>query len=120
MSDKKPERFRGESYRRQRSRELQASPFPVPPPYPEASKIGIKQVAYLTIFCNESPGEIAARYPRTLTIANVHLALYHYFTNPEPINAEIRRDMALNRADSLSSSSASLPRVGLSSLVDVA
>ena len=58
--------------------------------------------------------------PRLLTLADVHLALAHYFRDPEAIDAEIKREMAFNSRDSLSSSSMTLPGVGLKSLVEFA
>jgi hypothetical protein len=117
MSDKK-EAYRGASYRRQRSQELKAG-LPLPE-FPETSKIGIKQIVFLHAYCREQPHEIAARYPKCLTLADVHLALAHYFRDREPIDSEIKREIAFNRRDGLESSTVSLPRVGLSSLVDVA
>jgi hypothetical protein len=90
------------------------------PEFPESSKIGIKTIAYLHVYCREEPREIAARYPKCLTLADVHLALAHYFRNPGPINEELKREMKFNTATGLGSSTAALPRVGLSSLVDVA
>jgi hypothetical protein len=117
MSDKK-ERFRGENYRRQRSQEMKAG-FPVPE-FPENSKIGIKTIAFLHAYCREEPREIAARYPKCLTLADVHLALAYYFRDYERYDAEIKQELAFNRRDGLISSTAALPRVGLSSLVDVA
>jgi hypothetical protein len=117
MSDKK-ERFRGESYRRQRSQELKAG-FPVPE-FPETSKISIKQIAFLHAYCREEPREIAARYPKCLSLADVHLALAHYFRDPGPIDNELKREIKFNTRNGLNSSTAALPRVGLSSLLDVA
>jgi hypothetical protein len=117
MSDKK-ERFRGENFRRQRSQELRAG-FPVPE-FPRGSKIGIKTIGYLHAWCREEPSAIAARYPKCLTLADVHFALGHYFTDRERYDAEIEREREFNTAAGLASSTVALPRVGLSSLVDVA
>jgi hypothetical protein len=117
MADKK-ERFRGENYRRQRSMELKAG-LPLPD-FPETSKISIKQIAFLHAYCREEPREIAARYPKCLSLADVHLALAHYFRDPDPVDSEIKREIAFNLRDGLSTTTATLPRVGLSSLVDVA
>jgi hypothetical protein len=117
MTEKR-ERFRGENYRRQRSQELKAG-FPVPK-FPETSKISIKQIAFLHAYCREEPHEIAARYPRVLTLADVHLGLAHYFRDRERYDAEIKKELAFNRRDGLTSSTVALPRVGLSSLLDVA
>ena len=60
MSDK-PERFRGENFRRQRSQELKAG-YPVPQ-FPEASRISIKTLGYLYAYCRLPPEEIAAKFP---------------------------------------------------------
>ena len=116
MSDKN-ERFRGESYRRQRSQELRAG-FPVPE-FPEASKISIKTLGYLYAFCRLRPEDIAAKYPKALTLADVFAGLSHYLRDRERIDAEIKRELAFNSATGLLTAG-SLPRVGLSSLVDVA
>jgi hypothetical protein len=117
MGDKK-EAYRGANYRRQRSQELKAG-FPVPE-FPESSRIGIKTIAYLHVYCREEPREIAARYPRCLTLADVHLALAHYFRDRERYDADIKKELAFNTREGLGCSAAALPRVGLSSLVDVA
>ena len=117
MSDKK-ERYRGESYRQQRSQEMKAG-FPVPE-FPEASRISIKTLGYLYAYCRLPPEEIAAKYPKSLTLADVFAGLSHYLTDRERIDSEIKRELAFNSASGLNSSAASLPRVGLSSLVDVA
>src|SRR4051812_10975026 len=117
MTEKK-ERFRGENYRRQRSQELKAG-FPVPE-FSEASRINIKTLGYLYAYCRLRPEEIAAKYPKALTLADVFAGLSHYLTDRERIDSEIKRELAFNTASGLNSSAASLPRVGLSSLVDVA
>jgi hypothetical protein len=117
MSDK-PEKFRGESYRRQRSREMRAPAFTVPP-FPETSRVSIKQIAFLHVHCQESPRDIAARFPKFLTLADVHAALSIYFRNPEPVDAEIRKEVAFNRGDALNTAAVALPRVRLASLVEV-
>ena len=57
---------------------------------------------------------------KTLTLADVFAGLSHYLTDRERIDSEIKRELAFNSASGLNSSAASLPRVGLSSLVDVA
>jgi hypothetical protein len=54
-----------------------------------------------------------------VTLADVHLGLAHYYRDRERIDAELRREIAAN-AKGLASSTVTLPRVGLSSLVDVA
>jgi hypothetical protein len=118
MPEKK-ERFRGENYRRQRSQEMREPAFSVPA-FPEASRISIKQIAFLHAYCREEPREIAARYPKCLTLADVHAALSHYFRDPEAIDAELKREMKFNTRDGLEGSAVGLPKVGLSALLDVA
>jgi uncharacterized protein (DUF433 family) len=110
MSDKK-ERFRGESYRRQRSQEMRAG-FAVPE-FPEASRISVKTLGYLYAFCGLRPEEIAAKFPAKLTLADVFAGLSHYLRDRERIDAEIKRELAFNSGTGLSSASVSLPRVGL-------
>ncbi len=117
MSDKK-ETCRGASYRRQRSQELRAG-FPVPE-FPETSKISIKTIAFLHAYCREEPREIAARYPKCLTLADVHLALALYYRNRSEIDEEIENERRFNVRDSLASPSMTLPRVGLQSLIETA
>jgi len=107
MSDK-PERFRGEKFRRQRSQGLKAG-FPLPE-FNQTSKLGIKQIAYLHRCCRIEPHLIAAKYPKALTLADVHLALAHYFRDPEPIDDEIKRELAFHSRESLSTESMTLPR----------
>ena len=111
------EKFRGQNYRRQRLQELKAG-FPVPQ-LPE-SKISIKNIAYLHAYCREQPHEIAARFPRVLTLADVHLALANYFADRSAYDAQIKKELAFNTRDGLGSLAVGLPRVGLSSLVDIA
>ena len=117
MSDKK-ERYRGESYRQQRSQEMKAG-FPVPE-FPDASRISIKTLGYLYAYCRLRPEDIAAKYPKALTLADVFAGLSHYLTDRERIDSEIKRELAFNSASGLGSSTVGLPRVGLSSLVDLA
>jgi hypothetical protein len=117
MTEKR-ERYRGESYRRQRSQELKAG-YAVPQ-FPEASRISIKTLGYLYAFCRQQPEDIAAKYPKALTLADVFAGLSHYLRDRERIDAEIKSELAFNTATGLGSSTAALPRVGLSSLVDVA
>jgi hypothetical protein len=88
--------------------------------FPKDAKIGIKRIAYLHVYCSETPQEIAARYPRALTLADVHLALALYYRNRSQIDEEIERERGFNVRDSLGSPSMTLPRVGLQSLVETA
>jgi hypothetical protein len=117
MAEKK-ERFRGENFRRQRFQEMRAG-YPVPA-FPEGSKISIKNLGYLYAFCRLRPEDIAAKYPKALTLADVFAGLSHYLRDRERYDVEIKKELAFNSRDSLATSSAALPRVGLSSLVDVA
>ncbi|MFO0890932.1 MAG: hypothetical protein U0790_17535 [Isosphaeraceae bacterium] len=115
MSEKK-ERYRGESYRRQRSQEMKAG-YPVPQ-FPEASKISIKTLGYLYAYCRLRPEEIAGKFPKALTLADVFLGLSLYLRDRETIDAEIKRELAFNSTKGLVSSAAALPRVGLPSLIE--
>ena len=117
MAEKK-EPYRGANYRRQRSEELKAG-FPVPE-FRETSKVTIKNIAFLHAYCRKEPGDIVARFPKLLSLGDVHAALAHYFRDRERYDAEIKSELAFNTCDGLGISSAALPRVGLSSLVDVA
>jgi hypothetical protein len=112
------ERYRGENFRRQRSQELKAG-LPVPE-FPKNTKIGIKTLGYLYAYCRLRPEDIAAKFPKALTLADVFLGLSHYLTDRERYDAEIQKERAFNSAAGLESSTAALPKVGLSSLVDLA
>ncbi|OJW05296.1 MAG: hypothetical protein BGO49_31205 [Planctomycetales bacterium 71-10] len=79
--------------------------------YPADAKIGVKQVAYLHRYCGLQPQVIAAKYPKVLTLADVHLALAHYFRNPIAIDEELKREFAFNARDGLGSSAMSMPRM---------
>lgn len=87
------------------------SKFPMIP-YPEG-KIGVKQVAYLHAYCKESPEDIARRFPKHLSLGQVHLALAHYYlAEKAAIDSELANEFRLNRGDALRESSLSLPLVG--------
>jgi uncharacterized protein (DUF433 family) len=88
--------------------------FP-PLPYPADARFSVKHIAYLHAYCGKEPREIAARYPRAITLAQVHLALYHYFSNRGPIDAEIAAEQRFSARKSLDEASMVLP-----SLRDVA
>ena len=88
--------------------------------FPEDSKLSIKNIAYLHAYCRLQPDLIVSRYPKVLTLADVHLALAHYFRDREPVDAEIKRELAFNSRDSLGHSSMTLPGVGLQSLAELA
>src|SRR4051812_37129884 len=89
--------------------------FPVVP-YPDGSRITVKAIAYLHSYCRQTPAEIVARYPRAMTLAHVHLALFHYFTNKEAIDSELAKEIRFNARDTLGDASMTLPSVGLASL----
>jgi len=103
------ERNRRGRYGRREPQEFKAG-FAVPA-FPAASKIGIKQIAYLHSYCGLQPHVIAAKYPKVLTLADVHLALAHYFRNPAAIDAELKREFAFNARDGLNSPAMSMPRL---------
>lgn len=87
-------------------------------PYPEGSKITVKTIAFLHAYCGKAPVDIAARYPRAITLAQVHLGIYHYLSNREAIDAAIKEELAFNARDTLRGPSMTLPRVNLPSLVE--
>jgi hypothetical protein len=115
MTEKK-EPYRGANYRRQRSQELKAG-FAVPE-FPETSKVDIKHIAYLHAYCRLEPHLIASRYPKLVTLADVHLALAHYFRDPEAIDAQIKRELKFNARDGLTSAM-TLPSIGLRTLAEM-
>jgi hypothetical protein len=98
-----------ERYGRRRAEAFKTD-FPVPE-FLSSSQITIKNIAYLFVYCRLEPDLIVARNPKCLTLGDVFLALAHYFRNPEPIDAEIRGELAFNGRDGLASSSMTLPRV---------
>ncbi len=78
--------------------------------YPPDAKIGIKQIAYLHAYCGLQPHLIAAKYPKVLTLSDVHLALAHYFRDPTAIDAGLKQEFAFNARDGLGSPSMCMPR----------
>ena len=106
MSDEGNRRAR---YGRRRAQEFKAG-FAVPE-FPESSKISIKHIAFLHVYCRLQPHLIADRYPKAVSLADVHLGLAHYFRDPEPIDEEIKKELAFNGREGLASSSMSLPRI---------
>jgi hypothetical protein len=71
----------------------------------------IKSIAYLHAYCGLDVESIVSRYPKVVTRADVHIALGLYFRDPDPIDAEVKRELAFNGRDALASSSMALPRV---------
>jgi hypothetical protein len=116
MGERK-ERFRGEKFRRQRMQEQKG--FPVPH-FPANTKLGIKTLGYLYSYCRHRPEDIALKYPKALTLADVFAGLADYIRERERYDAEIERELAFNSQKGLETSGVSLPRPKLSSLVDVA
>lgn len=112
------ERYRGASYRRHRTQELKAGL--TAPEFPPTSKVGIKTLGYLYAYCRLRPEDIAAKFPKALTLADVFAGLSHYLKDRERYDAEIQKELAFNSASGLGSTTAALPRVGLHSLVDLA
>lgn len=109
--------FRGRpSYRRRTS-----APSPNLPggTYPVGEKVSAKHLGYLYAHCRLTIPEIIARYPRHLNLSQVFYGLHLYAENKEAFDAELKQEAKFNLGDSLSGSSMRLPRVGLSSLVDV-
>ncbi len=92
------------------------SEFPAMP-YPENARFSIKQIAYLHAYCGKEASDIAACYPRTISLAQIHLALFHYFSNREPIDAEIAAELRFDRRKSLDEVSMTLPSIRIDSLV---
>lgn len=112
------ETYRGANFRRQRFQEPKAG-LPVPA-FPQTAKLGVKNLGYIYAYCRLRPEEIAARFPNAWTLAAVFAGLSHYLRDRERYDAEIQKELAFNSAKGLGSSTASLPRVGLLSLVDLA
>jgi hypothetical protein len=79
-------------------------------PYPQGAAFGVKQIAYLHAYCGEGPKDIVARYPKAVTLADVHLALAHYFRDPTAIDAEIAAELRFNTSRGLDGGSFTLPR----------
>ena len=107
--------------RRERFRRKWPEPKPVYPvmPYPAGASVTVKQIAYLAVHCRIPPVEIVARYHRGLSVAQVHLGLYHYYENQKAIDAELAKDAEFNRADSLTAPSMTLPSVRLAALMEI-
>src|SRR4051794_40645387 len=76
-------------------------------PFPEGSKVTVKQVAYLHSFCHQTPADIVSRYP--VSLADVYLALYWYHKDRKAIDQVIRQELAFNARDTLGDASMSLP-----------
>jgi hypothetical protein len=93
-------------------------PYHPPLPYPEDARFSVKNIAYLHVYCRKEPRDIVARYPRLLSLAQVHLALAHYYMDKERIDAELDEGRRFNTGDALKTASMTLPSVGLASLVE--
>jgi hypothetical protein len=101
--------------------ESEKSAFP-PLPYPENARFSIKQIAYLHRYCGLEVEDIVARYPRTVSLSQAHLALAHYFdaTKQSAIDAEIESDLKFDRKKSLDDVTHSLPSMRETSLIELA
>lgn len=78
-------------------------------PYPKDTKFTVKHIAYMHAYCRKAPHDIVACYPKSLSLAQVHLALYHYFSDRGPIDAEIAAEIQFNRRATLDEASMTLP-----------
>jgi uncharacterized protein (DUF433 family) len=85
---------------------------------PAGSNIPVKHIAYLYAYCRKQPVDIVGRYPKTLSLAQVHAALAHYYTHRDAFDAEIARDGELNAPDVLAGPAVTLPGLGLRSLLE--
>jgi hypothetical protein len=98
MSDWK----RFDEKRKRYGRDIGTTPsFPM---LPYSGKFTIKQVAYLHAYCQKTPEEIVAGYPKAISLAQVHLALAHYFTDPKPIDSELACELRFNTMKGLDGS----------------
>jgi hypothetical protein len=88
--------------------------------YPTGSPLSVKHIAFLYAYQRKHPLDIVARYPKTLSHAQVHTALAHYYLHRERFDAEIASDMKQNVRDALSRGEAGLPALRLCSLVEAA
>ena len=88
-------------------------------PYPEGASVTAKQIGYLAVHCRIPPVEIITRYHRGLSLAQVHLGLYHYYENQQALDAELAKDAEFHRTDSLKAPSMTLPKVRMASLVEI-
>jgi len=97
--------------RRERYRRKWSEPKPVFPelPYPAGASVTVKQIGYLAVHCRIPPADIVARYHRGLTLSQLHLGLSHYYADQKAIDAELAKDAAFNRPDSLAGYAIPLP-----------
>ena len=79
MGDERRRAWGRDGHRGRRRAEATAE-FPAMP-YPADAKFTVKHIAYLHAYCRKEPREIVARYPKALSLAQVHLALAHYFSD---------------------------------------
>ena len=107
--------YRNERYRKKSAGPKDTTPFPN---LPKGSTISEKTIAYLHVYLGKEPKEIVAAYPSRVTLAEIHLALAHYYQDPTAIDAELKREGELNSRDALNGASLSLPAVGLHALAD--
>ena len=86
--------------------------------FPKFTTISELNIAYLHVHLGKQPSEIVGAYPTIVTLADIHLALAHYYQNPKAFESELERGRAFLKTNALSYDSLSLPSVGLMSLVD--
>ena len=112
----KPSSTTRPSYRRRAS-----APSPSVPggTYPVGETVSAKHLGYLYAHCRMSIPEIIARYPNRLNLSLVFYGLHLYAENKAAFDAELKQEARFNLGDSLKDASLSLPRLGLSALVDV-
>jgi len=81
-------------------------------PFPPGLSVTPKQIGFLHYHHGLGLAEIAGRF-EGLSVALVHLGLYHYLENERAIKAELSDEARFNRGDSLMELSMTLPGVGL-------
>lgn len=81
------------------------------PEFPKDAALSVKSIAYLHVYCRKSPEEIRSRFPRVLTLGDVHAALAHYYRNRQAFDEEIARERQFNTPKGLGDVTLSLPKV---------
>ena len=105
------------TFRNYRPRAEAAKPSFPEMPFPPGLSVTPKQIGFLHYHLGLGLAEIAGRY-EGLSVALVHLGLYHYLVNERAIKAELSDEATFNRGDSLKELSMTLPGVGLDSLIE--
>jgi hypothetical protein len=112
----KPPHLSRPSFRRRAS---EPSPSISGGTYPVGETVSAKHLGYLYAHCRLTIPEIIARYPNRLNLSLVFYGLHLYAENKAAFDAELNQEAKFNLGDSLKDASLSLPRLGLSALVDV-